>query len=320
MQKCVNKQKQLVLCHLHELFVAFKERNPDVKIGFSKFCTLHPKWCVIAGSSGTYSTCVCTTHQNIILLVETLNWEVTYKDLVNKVVCDPSNPEYMMHRCTNCPGTNALCKFLEEELSDIDPDFQFHYSQWQTADRASLVMVTSTCEEYKDTLILAINAITKHLFLAKFQANFLRAKKECLKANEVIVPGIFAENYQFLVQDEIQSYHWSKEYCTLHPLVLYFIDGDGNFVYKIQIILVDYLKENLSIVDKIFCFSVGCAEQCKNHKNFINLCHHQQDFSMDAEWIFFATSHGKSPCDGVGGFLNVMLQNVVYKDPYMTKF
>ena len=24
---------------------------------------------------------------------------------------------------------------------------------------------------------------------------------------------------------------------------------------------------------------------------------------MDAEWIVFATSHGKSPCDGVGGFV-----------------
>ena len=24
---------------------------------------------------------------------------------------------------------------------------------------------------------------------------------------------------------------------------------------------------------------------------------------MDAEWIFFATSHGKSPCCSVGGFV-----------------
>ena len=124
--------------------------------------------------------CLCTTHQNTILSVYALNWEVKYKDLVNKVVCDPSNCECMMHRCTNCPGTNALRKFLEEELSDIDPDFQFHYSQWQTTDRASLVTVTSTCEEYKDTLISAIIAITKHLFLTKCQANFLRAKKESL--------------------------------------------------------------------------------------------------------------------------------------------
>ena len=76
--------------------------------------------------------CVCTTHQNTILLIDALNWEVTYKDLVSKVVLDPSNRECMIHCCTNCPGTKALCKFLEEELSDIDPDFQFHYSQWQT--------------------------------------------------------------------------------------------------------------------------------------------------------------------------------------------
>ena len=248
----------------------------------------------------------------------------------------------MMHRCTNCPGTNALRKFLEEKLSDTDPDFQFHYSQWQTTDngklQTSVVTVTSTCEEYKDILISAINVITKYSFLAKCQANFLRAKKKSLKANEVTALGDFAENYQFLVQDEIQSYQWSKEYCTLHPLVVYFIGSDGNiqhnslcfisdynnhdtnFVYKIQTILVDYFKENLLIVDKIFYFSDGYAEQYKNRKNFINLYHHQQDFNMDAEWIFFATSHGKSTCDGVGGLLNVMLRNVVYKDLYMTKF
>ena len=87
-------------------------------------------------------------------------------------------------------------------------------------------MVTSICEQYKDTLISAINAITKHSFLAKCQANFLRAMKESLKVNEVIVLGDFAENYHFLVQDEIQSYHWSKEYCTPHPLIVYFIDSD----------------------------------------------------------------------------------------------
>ena len=48
-----------------------------------------------------------------------------------------------MHCCTDCPGTNALHKFLEEELSDIDPDFRFHNSQWQITDRAFPLMVTS---------------------------------------------------------------------------------------------------------------------------------------------------------------------------------
>ena len=76
-QRGVHKQKPLVLCNLHDLSVAFKERNLDMKTGFSKFCTLRPKWCVIAGFSGTNSVCVCTTHQNTILLVDALNWKVT---------------------------------------------------------------------------------------------------------------------------------------------------------------------------------------------------------------------------------------------------
>ena len=105
-----------------------------MKIGFSKFCTLHRKWCVIADSPRTHLVCVCTNHQNNILLVEALNFEVTYKDLVNEVVCDKSNCECVIHCCTNCPRTNILGKFVEEELSDIDPDIQLHYSQWQTTD------------------------------------------------------------------------------------------------------------------------------------------------------------------------------------------
>ena len=83
----------------------------------------------------------------------------------------------MMHHCTNCPETKALCKFLEEQLSDIDPDFQFHYSQWQTIDKASLVTATWNCEENKDKLMSAINAITKHSILAKCQANFLSQER-----------------------------------------------------------------------------------------------------------------------------------------------
>ena len=40
--------------------------------------------------------------------------------------------------------------------------------------------------------------------------------------------GDFTENHQYLIQDEIQNSHWSKEYCALHPLVIYYKDVDGN--------------------------------------------------------------------------------------------
>ncbi len=65
--------------------------------------------------------------------------------------------------------------------------------------------------------------------------------------------------------------------------------------------VLDHLKQQLPHLHKIKYFSDGAASQYKNFKNFSNLQHHKEDFGLDAEWHFFATSHGKSPCDGVGG-------------------
>ena len=65
--------------------------------------------------------------------------------------------------------------------------------------------------------------------------------------------------------------------------------------------MVNYRHELLPQVKKLFYFSDGCEGQYKNYKNFMNLCLHKQDFGLDAEWIFFANSHGKSPCDEIGG-------------------
>ena len=31
------------------------------------------------------------------------------------------------------------------------------------------------------------------------------------------------------------------------------------------------------------------------------MAHHAEDFHLNAKWNFFATSHGKQPCDGIGG-------------------
>ena len=52
---------------------------------------------------------------------------------------------------------------------------------------------------------------------------------------------------------------------------------------------------------KVHYFSDGCAGQYKNRYNFTNLCYHEEDFGLACEWNFFATSHGKNACDGIGG-------------------
>jgi hypothetical protein len=116
----------------------------------------------------------------------------------------------------------------------------------------------------------------------------------------------FAENDQFMVQDEIQGFHWNNIGCTLHPVALYYMkDGelqceslcvisddmehDTPFVYQVQAEVVKYLKRELPHVIDIEYFSDGCAGQ---YKNILNLCHHFVDFGITAKWSFFATSHG----------------------------
>ena len=170
-----------------------------------------------------------------------------------------------MHHCESCPGSAALKKFWDE-LSHLDMDSEIHYCQRQTTDHAAMATLITTFEEYKELLIDNINNLTRHLYLAKAQAKYVKSKKESLSANEVTVLGHFTENYQYLIQDEIQSFHWSKEYCTLHPLVIYYKDADSlcfisddntqntSFVQIIQTLLVEFLKHRLPKVTKIYTF------------------------------------------------------------------
>ena len=72
-------------------------------------------------------------------------------------------------------------------------------------------------------------------------------------------------------------------------------------VHRFQQDVLQHVKQLYPYITKIFYFSDGAASQYKNCKNFCNLVYHVDDFGMEAEWHFFATSHGKNACDGVGG-------------------
>ena len=134
-----------------------------------------------------------------------------------------------------------------------------------------------------------------------------------------MVLGDFAENYQFVIQDEIQGFHWNSSQCSLHPVVIYYksnkaiqshslcfisddLNHDVDHVYEVIQQTINFLKLFLPFETKqIHYFSDGCAGQYKNCKNMLNQSLHLQDFEISSTWTFFATSHGKSPCDGIGG-------------------
>jgi hypothetical protein len=158
----------------------------------------------------------------------------------------------------------------------------------------------------------------KHHYIAKTQSKFLSHKKLNITDNEGIIIADFSENYSFIVQDAVQGFHWENSQSTIHPFLIYYkkdgilqnrnfciisdhLSHDTVTFYAFQEQLISFVKFELAHLKKFFYFSDGSSAQYKNKKNFRNLGLHKEDFGIDAEWHFFATSHGKGPCDGLGG-------------------
>ena len=123
-KKYVNKSFATckILCNLQELYSAFKEKHSNVNIGFSKFCALRTKWCVLPGPKMTHSVCAWSAHQNFMMLVDAMDWDLTYKDLIKKIVCNTESNKCIMHQCGSCPGTATLKEFLDQELNEHEDD------------------------------------------------------------------------------------------------------------------------------------------------------------------------------------------------------
>ncbi|CAF4238702.1 unnamed protein product, partial [Rotaria magnacalcarata] len=317
--KKVIMQKRLLLGNLKELYVKFKESSEYDDIGFSSFANLRPKWCVIAGGKGTHSVCVCIHHQNPKLMVSATGIkDLDYHTLIDKSVCDSKNPRCMLRQCRECPGKEGVASFLNSfsNLSDCE---SIIYNQWITTDRSNLETISNSVEDFIDILSAKITLLTRHHYIATSQSLYLKELKQNLKSDEIVLIGDFSENYSFVIQDEIQSFHWTNEQATVHPFVLYYKNDLGQtahksycfisdclihttvVVYTFQQELLKDIKQFLPHIKRVHYFSDGSAAQYKNRFNFINIVNHEKDFGLTCEWNFFATGHGKNACDGIGG-------------------
>ena len=70
------------LCNLQELYTAFKEKHSNVNwvlnIGYLEIQMVCSGWLLKNDSS----VWVCSAHQNVVLLVDAMDWDLTYQDLI----------------------------------------------------------------------------------------------------------------------------------------------------------------------------------------------------------------------------------------------
>ena len=192
-------------------------------------------------------------------------------------------------------------------------------------DRTNLETVIRSTDDFVEDLVDRLCHLQCHSFIATQLSKFMKEIKEGPMDEQILDIAAFAENYSFVLQDEVQGYHSTNSQATIHPFLVYHrfpVEGNEStdlkeisfvvisdhllhntlVVHYFQSKLIKFLKEIMSF-KKVIYFSDGAASHYKNRKNFINLANHEADFGMPADWHFFATSHVKGPCDGVGGAL-----------------
>jgi hypothetical protein len=96
---------------------------------------------------------------------------------------------------------------------------------------------------------------------------------------------------------KIDGSAWNVSMCIISDHLTH----DTAFVHAYLKPVLTYLKSLNPTLKCVKYFTDGSGAQYKNKKNFANLSAHAKDFQLEAEWHFFASCHGKSACDGIGG-------------------
>lgn len=129
--------------NLDELYRKFCTKYPEIKISLTKFREMRPPYCILAGGKGSHNVCVCKIHQNLrlryagikqTLLKKHIQFDKSYRDSFNEMVCKESKSNCFLLNCQKCPGAKNVIKKITEILEHGEIT-EIKYTQWLTVDR-----------------------------------------------------------------------------------------------------------------------------------------------------------------------------------------
>ena len=337
-------RKLLLLSTINEAHQKFVEEEGNI-ISLEAFRKLRPKNCVLVGSGGTHSICCCIHCENLALLITTsllMNLEgfkllvpnsekVSPKDIVQLLVCseDPGESCYMSS-CENCKNkAEDLKNELKSVLCNANIE-SIEYSQWRFQDKSQKMTFSETVDEFCGDFVNSMNEFKIHFFISKKQSSYLYNMKKNLPIGVMMIYQDFAENYSCVTSNEVQTAYFNRKQVSMLTVFVYMSTEDQGIVSQSYVILSDdtrheksgsvyasyqklcnVLDEKFPTRNKTIMVTDGCASQYKNYKMFSNIAHHKEDFGHPLQWVFSATGHGKSVCDGIG--MNFSIENLLLK-------
>jgi hypothetical protein len=164
-----------------------------------------------------------------------------------------------------------------------------------------------------------------HHHTKRWQARIIHELKEQTSSQRVLLQIDFAENYSCLHQDEAQSAHWHKSQVTLFTACFWTsprpksfavvtdnLHHDKSSVAALLVQLLTHFFDGTPGCQFLHICSDGPSSQFKNRFIFALLSKVRQHFAIQSLcWSFFASAHGKGPCDGVGGLVKRKVRQAV---------
>lgn len=169
-----SRQKRLLLGSLNEIFANFKELFPNLKIGFSTFAKLRPSECILTGSSGTHTVCVCMRHENIELSLRAVKALPIIRDsclselIQEYLVCKNPSPQCYFLECTECPDLSDFSRKLLDEIEKFPLEI-IKFKNWIPIENHYQLVdnTTSAPEEFVDNFSNLLNGFLPHFFITK---------------------------------------------------------------------------------------------------------------------------------------------------------
>lgn len=301
------KQKRILNDYLHNLHLKFLAES-DYKISRASFYRIRPKELSLVNFASR-SVCLCAKHQNMSFKL---------KSLKNMNVCTCTSPDAFVDIYKNSPEQ------LHEMLEKIENQ-KVKFQQWKRVklqngkERMRIIDVEIPKESFKYTMLKEFSDFVSHVKRVTAQYKGVKAMKENLPKDHVLIQMDFSENFSCQTLEEIQSAYWNAQMVTLHPTIVYFHGGNDHLEHKSLVFVSEVLHHNASMVAAIISKTVTCVKKIKPEAKFVHfwtdspssqyrnrsifdlLCNFERLYEMKATWHYFECGHGKSACDGVGG-------------------
>ncbi|KAK7109352.1 uncharacterized protein [Littorina saxatilis] len=334
------------LKRLHGQFL----EETGLKISLSAFQRCRPQH-VLTVDNMKRTSCLCKVCANVAQkltamkpLLQAGESKASLRDLstaVELTLCQDKDAKdkwrCVRRDCGQC-GTHLLSSHLAD-IRKEQPISWLHWEPFKTktiAPRIMNITKQGTVEDLLAELEEELQPLAEHLAIARWQYSQFRQQRDSLGPAEVLTLMDFAENYRCEYQNEVQAAHWSYQQATVFPTVTYFrcdcgqlvtdsvvvissdTTHDASAVQAYSSIVIKHLKERRGLsIQKQYQFTDGCACQFKSREPFMDVSLSHVDHGIEIQRSFFGSSHGKGPCDGVGGVVKSAARRAVLAEKVM---